>query len=126
MSEDNTNVIILDKDYDEEDYEITYKCLRDKDGHRRYVFNVKRIEKNKVMYCDRNICTQNEYNGIGCSECEVTKSQEEKQSPIELCYTCAHSEKSSFGLPCKHCSHNNLSFSTIQHSYWEQKEGEEK
>ena len=29
-------------------------------------------------YCDRNICIQNEYNGIGCNECEVTKSQESK------------------------------------------------
>ena len=29
-------------------------------------------------YCDRNICIQNEYNGIGCDECEVTKSQEPK------------------------------------------------
>ena len=27
-------------------------------------------------YCDRNICIQNEYNGIGCDECEVTKSGE--------------------------------------------------
>ena len=27
-------------------------------------------------YCDRNICTSNEYNGIGCDECEVTKSRE--------------------------------------------------
>ena len=23
--------------------------------------------------CDRNICTQNEYNGIGCNECEVSE-----------------------------------------------------
>lgn len=29
-------------------------------------------------YCDRNICIKNEYNGIGCDECEVTKSQEPK------------------------------------------------
>ena len=27
-------------------------------------------------YCDRNICISNEYNGIGCDECEVTKSRE--------------------------------------------------
>lgn len=26
-------------------------------------------------YCDRNICLKNEYNGMGCEECEVTKSQ---------------------------------------------------
>ena len=29
-------------------------------------------------YCDRNICIKNDYNGIGCDECEVTKSQEPK------------------------------------------------
>ena len=23
------------------------------------------------VYCDRNLCTQNEYNGIGCDECIV-------------------------------------------------------
>ena len=27
-------------------------------------------------YCDRNICLRTEYNGIGCDECEVTKSQD--------------------------------------------------
>lgn len=27
------------------------------------------------MYCDRNICIENEYNGIQCDECKVTKSQ---------------------------------------------------
>lgn len=32
----------------------------------------------ETKYCDRNICVSNEYNGIGCDECEVTKSQEPK------------------------------------------------
>ena len=32
--------------------------------------------KQEPKYCDRNICLRNEYNGIGCDECEVTKSQE--------------------------------------------------
>ena len=31
-------------------------------------------------YCDRNICIKNEYNGIGCDECEVTKSREPQES----------------------------------------------
>ena len=26
-------------------------------------------------YCDRNICIRNDYNGIGCDECEIIKSQ---------------------------------------------------
>ena len=32
--------------------------------------------KTESKYCDRNICLRNEYNGIGCDECEVIKSQE--------------------------------------------------
>lgn len=28
--------------------------------------------KQEPKYCDRNICIKNEYNGIGCDECEVT------------------------------------------------------
>ena len=34
------------------------------------------VNPQEPKYCDRNICIQNEYNGIGCDECEVTKSQE--------------------------------------------------
>lgn len=36
---------------------------------------IKALEK-EPKYCDRNICIRNEHNGIGCGECEVTKSQE--------------------------------------------------
>ena len=32
--------------------------------------------KNEAKYCDRNICINNEYNNVGCEDCEVTKSQE--------------------------------------------------
>lgn len=35
-------------------------------------------------YCDRNICVSNEYNGVGCDECEVTKSQEPKTDAIPV------------------------------------------
>lgn len=35
-------------------------------------------EQSDPMYCDRNICLQNEYNEIGCKDCEVTKSQKEE------------------------------------------------
>lgn len=34
------------------------------------------VKPQEPRYCDRNICTKNEYNGIGCDECEVMKSQE--------------------------------------------------
>lgn len=37
---------------------------------------IKSISKPTGIYCDRNICLRNEYNNIGCDECEVTKSQE--------------------------------------------------
>lgn len=36
------------------------------------------VNPQEPKYCDRNICISNEYNGIGCDECEVTKSQEPK------------------------------------------------
>ena len=32
--------------------------------------------KNEAKYCDRSICLKNEYNNVGCEDCEVTKSQE--------------------------------------------------
>ena len=32
------------------------------------------VNPQEPKYCDRNICLKNEYNGIGCDECEVTKS----------------------------------------------------
>lgn len=37
------------------------------------------IEADKAeskKYCDHNICVLNEYNGIGCDDCEVAKSRE--------------------------------------------------
>lgn len=30
------------------------------------------------IYCDRNICLQNEYNNIGCEDCVVTKGENEE------------------------------------------------
>ena len=38
--------------------------------------DAKKLLEQESAYCDRNICLRNEYNGIGCDECEVTKSQE--------------------------------------------------
>lgn len=47
---------------------------------RKYVEKLPPVKPQKsrteLKYCDRNICMANEYNGIGCDECEVTKSQE--------------------------------------------------
>jgi len=34
-------------------------------------------ESEAPLYCDRNICTNNEYNGVGCDECQVTKHNKE-------------------------------------------------
>lgn len=40
---------------------------------------VKMVEpQESEKYCDRNICISNEYSGIGCDECEVTKSHKNK------------------------------------------------
>ena len=41
--------------------------------------------KTEPKYCDRNICVSNEYNGIGCEDCEVTKSQEPKTGHCKEC-----------------------------------------
>ena len=42
------------------------------------VLQMPSVNPQEPKYCDRNICLRNEYNGIGCDECEVTKSQESK------------------------------------------------
>lgn len=41
-------------------------------------------KEQEPKYCDRNICVSNEYNGIGCDECEITKSQESRESEDDL------------------------------------------
>ena len=33
-------------------------------------------KNDSLKYCDRSICLRNEYNNVGCEDCEVTKSQE--------------------------------------------------
>lgn len=38
---------------------------------------VKRALEQEPKYCDRNICMANEYNGIGCDECEVQEPTDE-------------------------------------------------
>ena len=34
-------------------------------------------QREEPLYCDRDICLRNDYNGIGCGDCEVTKSQQQ-------------------------------------------------
>ena len=36
-------------------------------------------DDSEVLYCDRDICLRNDYNGIGCGDCEVTKSQQSRR-----------------------------------------------
>ena len=48
------------------------------------------VTPQESKYCDRNICISNEYNGIGCNECEVTKSQEPKTEIEELDFVQEH------------------------------------
>lgn len=31
--------------------------------------------------CDRNVCISNEYNGISCRDCEITKLREQLDTP---------------------------------------------
>lgn len=35
--------------------------------------------KESDIYCDRNLCAQNEYNGIGCNECQQMRKDEVKE-----------------------------------------------
>ena len=55
-------------------------CYRSKEdcGDLRLFDKLLSVNPQEPKYCDRNICLKNEYNGIGCDECEVTKSQEPK------------------------------------------------
>ncbi len=36
------------------------------------------VAESDPKYCDRNICTRNEYNGISCDECVVNKAEIEE------------------------------------------------
>ena len=37
------------------------------------------VNPQEPKYCDRNICMANEYSGIGCDDCEVTKTEQTKE-----------------------------------------------
>lgn len=41
------------------------------------------VKPQEPKYCDRNICMATEYNGIGCDECEVTKSKEPSGDAVD-------------------------------------------
>ena len=64
---------------------IAINCFECAEEHRQlaeWLKDYKRMKKqepttkNQSKYCDRNICLKNEYNNVGCEDCEVTKSQE--------------------------------------------------
>lgn len=47
-------------------------------AHKRgYYEALKMVEEQQgeKKYCDRNLCLKNEYNGIGCEDCDVMKQQ---------------------------------------------------
>ena len=52
------NLIGMIEDNHESDYDTVFKMA------------IQALEQ-EPKYCDRNICLKNEYNGIGCDECEV-------------------------------------------------------
>lgn len=35
-------------------------------------------ERPTTRYCDRNICTRNEYNGVSCDKCEIEEVKDGK------------------------------------------------
>lgn len=56
----------------------------------------------KQRYCDRNICMTNEYNGIECGECEVTKHNE-RIKKCESCYIAQNYNLEDDDSPCQNC-----------------------
>ena len=57
------------------------KCDADADTKCRMISNILNanphyFKSQEQKYCDRNICINNEYNGISCDECEVINGQE--------------------------------------------------
>ena len=64
--------------------------------------NVLYGEDEEPRYCDRNICFRNEYNGIECDECEVTKHNER----IKKCGECEIAKYHNLeddDSPCRDC-----------------------
>lgn len=51
-------------------------------------------EETTQRECDRNICLRNEYNGIGCENCEVMRST--KKIPVNLHITKIEKHQSDF------------------------------
>ena len=47
-------------------------------------------KEDTIVECDRNICTSNEYNGINCDDCEVTKANKKASTETFPCTTCEY------------------------------------
>ena len=79
----NTEAIKILDDLRSYDYDKIHELYQDKPMTLTDALDmaIKALEQ-EPKYCDRNICLKNEYNGIGCNECEVTKSQEPKWIPV--------------------------------------------
>ena len=66
-----------------------------------YIEIMSSVKPQEPKYCDRNICIKNEYNGIGCDECEVTKSQGQRGKML-ICPECGLDVHSDFKT-CPRC-----------------------
>ena len=58
-----------------EHMDLEYKGARI-DFHCKLLEQEPTTKNDSPKYCDRSICLKNEYNNVGCEDCEVTKSQE--------------------------------------------------
>lgn len=65
-----------------EAYKTAFKALEKEPICPSYGIDCEDCPAYEPKCCDRNICMQNEYNGIGCDECEVTKSQDPCEDAI--------------------------------------------
>ena len=59
---------------DERDIPVLQMAIASLETDEAYQLEYERTTEEK--YCDRNICASNDVNGIGCEDCEVTKSLE--------------------------------------------------
>lgn len=76
---------------DMKEIEEVINCDADAETKCKMISNILTAEHHyfeEAMYCDRNICALNEYNGIGCDDCEVAKSQDviNRQAVLSMQY----------------------------------------
>lgn len=81
--EDLDRIVIIPKEQENKVIKMREATPEERESISKYIKNISNPTvvnfwdlEQEPKYCDRNICIKNEYDGIGCDKCEVTKSQE--------------------------------------------------